>query len=47
MYSVYNQNGGIKMIKKIYEEPEMEIVNVEMEDVITNSNELPIIPTLE
>lgn len=35
------------MIKKIYEEPEMEIVNVEMEDVITNSNELPIIPTLE
>lgn len=34
------------MNKKIYEEPEMEIVTVEMEDVIrTSTNELPIIPT--
>ncbi len=38
------------MDKLIYEEPVMEVVDIEMEDIITNSNgykdpnELPVIP---
>lgn len=32
------------MDRLTYEEPVMEVVDIEMEDIITNSNELPVIP---
>ena len=32
------------MDKLIYEEPVMEVVDIEMEYIITDSNELPVIP---
>ena len=30
--------------RKEYESPEMDVINIEMEDVITDSNEMPIVP---
>ena len=33
--------------RKEYESPEMDVINIEMEDVITDSNERPIVPAEE
>ena len=33
--------------RKEYESPEMDVINIEMEDVITESNEMPIVPVEE
>lgn len=33
--------------RKEYESPEMDVINIEMEDVITDSNEMPIVPVEE
>lgn len=33
--------------RKEYESPEMDVINIEMEDVITDSNEMPIVPAEE
>lgn len=33
--------------RKEYESPEMDVINIEMEDVITDSNETPIVPAEE
>ncbi len=30
--------------RKEYKSPEMDVINIEMEDVITDSNETPIVP---
>ena len=38
------QEGEREMDRLTYEEPVMEVVDIEMEDIITNSNELPVIP---
>ena len=33
--------------RKEYKSPEMDVINIEMEDVITDSNETPIVPAEE
>ena len=33
--------------RKEYESPEMDVIKIEMEDVITDSNEMPIVPVEE
>lgn len=31
-------------MKKLYEQPELEILRLQVEDIITESNRLPVIP---
>ena len=33
--------------RKEHKSPEMDVINIEMEDVITDSNETPIVPAEE
>lgn len=38
------RKGENTMLKELYETPELEIVEFENEDIVTDSNELPAIP---